>query len=217
MIGSARDCHATLVTPIATWIAEQDYHLLTGARFGVMEQACRDFQLARNKAGTTGQTIGILPDSDTSNKWVEILIRTHLPAGNHAGNRYQNGRDPRSCNWLEVRSADVMVALPGGVGTEAEINLAAAHGTPIVLYGWKSNPLPSLEIKAFVELNTPESPMPAFLRLPTIAVAHTKQDVFDFIEAHLQARSTPLLVSNSWPKRPTWPADADWPNPPPLP
>ena len=79
----SKEPHAQLVGQIVPWIAQQNFHLLTGARYGVMEEASRVFQLARNAAETSGLAIGVFPDSGQENSWVELLIRTHLPAGNH--------------------------------------------------------------------------------------------------------------------------------------
>ena len=91
--------------------------------------------------GREGITIGIIPGSVRMqngrteyqpkgsaypNYSVEIAVFTHLP-----------GEDPegeRSRNHINVLSADLVVALPGGVGTHAEIQLAKRYGKPALLF-----------------------------------------------------------------------------------
>lgn len=198
IVGSAKEARADLVAQIVPWIAQQNFHLLTGARGGVMEEASRQFQLARDEAGTSGLAIGILPDKRGENPWVELLIRTHLPAGKH-GSDFQNGRDPRSRNWIEVRTCDVLIALPGGGGTEAEINLASAHGAPVILFGWNPSPLQRLGI-------------------PTSDLVRETQDpaeVQGFVKAHTTQPTS--VGEREWRKSPTWPSDRHWQSPPPHP
>jgi hypothetical protein len=163
-----------------------------------MEEASRRFQIARDAARTSGLAIGVLPDRSQENGWVELLIRTHLPAENHKSN-YDNGRDPRSRNWIEIRTCDVVVALPGGKGTEAEINLAWVHGTPIILFGWSSSPLGRLGIPTSSNL-VKETQMPVAVQ--------------NFISAHT---TQPAPPGRLWPKLPSWPDDEYWPSPPPPP
>src|SRR5262249_49177719 len=60
------------------------------------------------------------------NHFVDVAVFTHLP-----------GEDPegeRSRNHINVLSADLIVALPGGAGTHAEIQLAKRYGKPVVLF-----------------------------------------------------------------------------------
>jgi len=58
------------------------------------------------------------------NEWVEVPVYTHLPT---SGN---NGHEPNSRNHINILSADVVVALPGGPGTGSELQLAALYGKP---------------------------------------------------------------------------------------
>lgn len=196
VFGDSRKPHTGLVEQIVPWIAQQGFHLLTGGRSGVMREASRVFQLARNEAGTSGLAIGILPDGREENEWVELLIRTHLPSGRHQ-DTFQDGRDPRSRNWIEVRTCDALVALPGGGGTEAEIQLAWAHGTPIILFGWDSSPLERL-------------------RIPTSALVQETRSaasVQSFILTHTAQPTT--VGERRWTKTPSWPSNEHWPSPPP--
>lgn len=134
----------------------------------------------------------------------ELLIRTHLPAGKHthppAEKRirdFHEGRDPRSRNWIEVRTCDLLVALPGGAGTEAEISLAAEHGTPVILFGWSSSPLQRLGIQTSVVVQETMS---------SVAVQQ-------FVKSHT---AQPTIVGKrGWNKTPSWPSDRHWQSPPP--
>lgn len=125
-------------------IAELGCNLLTGAGGGVMCLAARGFC---ETLGRTGRSIGIVPgniEGLTGNKhgtlsgltlnpkagypnpWVEIPIFTHLP-----------GKDPKgddSRNLLNVASADVIVVLAGGNGTQAEFELGHALGKPLIAF-----------------------------------------------------------------------------------
>ena len=76
--------------------------------------------------------IGVLPfhEADAApgypNPWVEIAIRTHLG---------QDGAEPDSRNHVNVLTSDVVVALPGSVGTASEVALSVRYGRPVVLFG----------------------------------------------------------------------------------
>jgi predicted Rossmann-fold nucleotide-binding protein len=85
-----------------------------------------------------GRSIGVLPGAAKDgeigappgypNPWIEIPIRTHLPLSG------ERGRDPMSRNHLNVLSAEVIVALPGGAGTRSEIELALEYGRPLICW-----------------------------------------------------------------------------------
>ena len=63
------------------------------------------------------------------NEWVELAIYTHLPDSGPEGTLAS------SRNHINVLSADAIVVLPGGEGTESKICLATQYGVPIVAYG----------------------------------------------------------------------------------
>jgi predicted Rossmann-fold nucleotide-binding protein len=128
-------------------IATLGFDLLTGAGRGVMEAVSRAFHAASPR---TGIAIGIVPavvtpldaleerrDANVDyrpmngypNPWIELAIYTHLPDSGEAGTLRS------SRNHINVLSADAIVALPGGPGTEAEMWLAVQYGVPIVAYG----------------------------------------------------------------------------------
>ena len=92
--------------------------LVTGGLSGTMMAVCSGFK-AEN-----GLTIGILPgyDKDEANKYVDIVIPSGLGLAR---------------NVLVVKSADVVVALPGEAGTLSEIAYCLQFCIPVVsLKSW---------------------------------------------------------------------------------
>jgi predicted Rossmann-fold nucleotide-binding protein len=146
VIGSGR--HADPVAAdVGRLIATLGHDLLTGGGSGVMEAASRAFFETSPRRGLV---IGIVPayvdglvelehrqpvdvgyelPPGYPNDWVELVIYTHLP---HSGT---SGTLHTSRNHLNVLSADAIVALPGGEGTDSEVWLATQYGVPIVAYG----------------------------------------------------------------------------------
>ena len=150
-MGSGREPHDDLADPLGKWLAESGFDLLTGGGGGVMTSVSRAFC---GVSGRAGITIGVLPgDLDDEghyverdgypNDWVDLPIRTHLPLSGECGTA------PLSRNHLNVLSADVIVALPGGAGTRSELELAARYGRPAILFlgdhpapvGWPEVPV----------------------------------------------------------------------------
>jgi uncharacterized protein (TIGR00725 family) len=83
---------------------EHGHVILCGGLGGVMEAVCRGAREAN------GVAVGILPENkEDANRYVEISIGTGM---GHARND------------IIVRSADVVIALPGEYGTLSEIALA---------------------------------------------------------------------------------------------
>ncbi|NMB85527.1 MAG: TIGR00725 family protein [Methanothrix sp.] len=110
-------------------LAEQGHVLLCGGLGGVMEAACCG---ARDAGGIS---VGILPgDKEEANRCVGIAIATGM---NHAR------------NVIIVRSADVVIALPGMHGTLSEIALALKMGKRVIS-------LQSWEVPGTVRAETPE-------------------------------------------------------------
>jgi len=94
------------------------YTIVCGGLGGTMSAVCQGF-----KAGG-GLTIGIVPgyNKDEANDYVDIVIPTGLGLAR---------------NVLVVKSADVIVALPGGAGTLSEIAFAIQFGIPVIsLQSW---------------------------------------------------------------------------------
>lgn len=92
--------------------------VVCGGLSGVMKAICQGFQ-----AGG-GLTVGIIPsyNKNDANKYVDLVIPTGLGLAR---------------NVLVVKSADVVVALPGEAGTLSEIAYAFQFGIPIIgLKAW---------------------------------------------------------------------------------
>jgi len=136
VFGSGKEDHAERVIPLARWIAEAGFDLLTGAGSGVMRAAADAFVQVE---GRRGISIGVVPgsvhDGDYEprsgypNPGVELAIYTHLPLSG------EQGTDPLSRNHINVLTPNALVALPGGAGTVAEAALALRYGKPIILFG----------------------------------------------------------------------------------
>ena len=87
--------------------------LISGGLSGTMKAVCKGFK-AEN-----GLTVGILPsyDKNTANEFVDIAIPTGLGLAR---------------NVLVVKSADVVVALPGEAGTLSEIAYCLQFDIPVI-------------------------------------------------------------------------------------
>jgi uncharacterized protein (TIGR00725 family) len=133
VMGSGVDRHDALATPLGAWIASRGFHLLTGGGGGVMAAVSRAFYEVEDRSGIV---IGVVPSDGESprcdpppgypNRWVELAVRTHLSL---SGAR---GMAVLSRNHINVLTADVVVALPGGDGTASEVRLAAHYGRSCV-------------------------------------------------------------------------------------
>ena len=105
--------------------------------------------------GRRGRVIGVLPCREEDplrgpkpgypNSWVEIPIATHLALSG------EQGQDDLSRNHINVLSADAVVALPGGLGTLSEVNLALRYHRPVVGFLKDRSELPGIpEVVAVV-------------------------------------------------------------------
>lgn len=145
VMGSGTAPWTERAAPLGVWLAGLDVHLLTGGGGGVMAAVGEAFV---GVPGRRGLHLGVLPGDVTwgvytptpgyPNPFVEVPIRTHLP---HRGER---GLDPASRNHLNVLSADVLVALPGGPGTATECKLALRYGAPLIAWVEAPDELPGL-------------------------------------------------------------------------
>jgi uncharacterized protein (TIGR00725 family) len=90
--------------------------MVCGGLGGIMEAVCQGFQ-AEN-----GVTIGIIPgyDKNDANKYVDIVIPTGIGLAR---------------NMLVVKSAEVVVALPGEYGTLSEVAYALHFQIPVISLG----------------------------------------------------------------------------------
>ncbi len=92
--------------------------LVCGGLSGTIKAVCTGFK-AEN-----GLTIGIIPgyDKNSANKFVDIAIPTGLGLAR---------------NVLVVKSADIVVALPGKAGTLSEVAYALQFSIPVIsLKSW---------------------------------------------------------------------------------
>ena len=135
VMGSGREPHTERARRVGEWIARAGYHLLTGGGAGVMAAVTEAFVRVEDRRGAA---LGILPAAAGGragaarpgypNPWVEIAVRTHLPAvGAH-------GAGPASRNHLNVLSSDVVIVLPGSAGTASEARLAEHYGRPCIAW-----------------------------------------------------------------------------------
>jgi uncharacterized protein (TIGR00725 family) len=138
VMGSGERPFPHLAQPLGELIARRGHHLLTGGGGGVMTAAARAFC---GVSGRRGLSLGVIrsrelpqPDPETGrrvhrpaavNDWVEVAIHTHLPLSSEAF---------ESRNHLNVLTADVLVALPGGAGTLSEVRLRWQYGRPALLF-----------------------------------------------------------------------------------
>jgi uncharacterized protein (TIGR00725 family) len=138
VVGDGTNPHREKSILVGEWIAQSGYHLLTGGGNGVMKATTESFV---DSVDREGLAFGIIPGTASANGHrleyrtkgaaypndaVEVAVFTHLP-----------GEDPegeRSRNHINVLSADLVVALPGGSGTHAEIQLAKRYGKPVLLF-----------------------------------------------------------------------------------
>jgi uncharacterized protein (TIGR00725 family) len=104
--------------------------LVCGGLSGIMEAVCSGFK------GGGGLTIGIIPtyNKNDANEFVDIVIPTGLGLAR---------------NVLVVKSADVVVALPGEAGTLSEVAYCLQFGIPVIS-------LNSWDIKGVIKVKTVE-------------------------------------------------------------
>ena len=104
--------------------------LVCGGLSGTMKAVCKGFKLGG------GLTIGIIPsyNKNDANPEVDIVIPTGLGLAR---------------NVLVVKSADVIVALPGEAGTLSEMAYALQFGIPVVS-------LNSWDIEGVIKVKTPQ-------------------------------------------------------------
>jgi len=131
VMGSGDDPHVEIAEPLGRAIARSGWNLLTGGGGGVMTSVARGFTGRHPRAGVH---LGILrgdaagePLPGYPNEFVEIPIATHLPGGE---------LESDSRNHLNILSSTVVLALPGRVGTRAEIELSIRYGRPVALHGF---------------------------------------------------------------------------------
>ncbi|MFA4988015.1 MAG: TIGR00725 family protein [Candidatus Omnitrophota bacterium] len=102
--------------------------LVSGGLSGVMEAVNAGFKEGK------GLTIGIIPgySKKDANKFIDIVIPTGLGLAR---------------NVLVVKSADVVIALPGKAGTLSEIAYCIQFGIPVITLG-------AWDVPGTIKLNT---------------------------------------------------------------
>ncbi|MDD3345503.1 MAG: TIGR00725 family protein [Candidatus Omnitrophica bacterium] len=102
--------------------------LVSGGLSGVMEAVNAGFKEGK------GLTIGIIPgySKKDANKFIDIVIPTGLGLAR---------------NVLVVKSADVVIALPGKAGTLSEIAYCIQFGIPVITLG-------AWDVPGAIKLNT---------------------------------------------------------------
>ena len=135
VIGSHEDEWEQYAVPLGTYIAKNNYHLLTGAGGGVMTAVAKAFTAVLEK---NSMCIGLYPVKDYNQKinhvdfpnpYIEIPIVTLL------SERAQSDTVPESRNAVNILSSDVIVALPGLHGTMNEVSLSLMAQKPMILFG----------------------------------------------------------------------------------
>lgn len=136
VMGSGAEEYREWVVPLARWIAEHGYDLLTGAGQGVMRAAAEAFVAV---PGRRGLSVGIVPGEVVDGVYrpkagypngnIELPVFTHLPLSG------ERGKDSMSRNHLNVLTAQALVVLPGEAGTLAEAELALRYRKPALLFG----------------------------------------------------------------------------------
>ena len=168
VMGSGRQGWDELSVPLGIWIAQSGHSLLTGGGGGVMSRVASAFC---SVPARRGRSIGVLPGRPDPgsgfvplegypNPHIEIPILTPLP-------RHEADSPPHALtrNHVNILSADVVVALPGGQGTRDEICLSLAFHKPVVAFG----------------------PEDVFEEMPDgLQVVSTMGDVAAFIDTHVR-------------------------------
>lgn len=131
VIGSGKQSNRKLCEGIGKLLAKFPVHLLTGGGQGVMSSVAESFCNTSNRKGIS---IGIIPSGENNtfqnkpgypNEFVEIAILTQLPKSG------KEGLSSQSRNHIIIKSAKGIVALPGGFGTESEIELSKKYVKPL--------------------------------------------------------------------------------------
>lgn len=131
VIGAGRPGAADgLAYELGRLVAHAGYVLLSGGGGGVMEAA------SKGAAKEGGLVVGILPsesllDPQHAERFPNPYV--HIPI-------YTGMSDAR--NAINVKSSDIIVALPGGAGTLSELGLALKRDKSVIVLGWDQFSLP---------------------------------------------------------------------------
>ena len=140
VMGSGVEPWQLYAWPLGRWLASAGVHLLTGGGRGVMAAVCQSYRAGTQQmaADAHGLSLGLLPvvgpdrlepPPGYPNAWIDAPVVVPLEAFDPAR------PDVVNRNWANVLTADVVIALPGGVGTRNEIALAQRFAKPLALFG----------------------------------------------------------------------------------
>lgn len=169
VMGSGQDPHPELAAIVGRAVAEGGFHLLTGGGAGVMASVSKAYV---ETPGRFGLSLGVLKGSVDSdrylslggpNPYVEVAIRTHLPDSGAAGTQL------RSRNHINVLSADAVIVLPGGPGTQSEMELALRYERPLLVFARLGDRVGALEVQG-PELQMPQGSVLVGLDSAALAV-----------------------------------------------
>ena len=98
---------------LGSLIAKENFALVCGGRFGVMEAVCKGVKSAQ------GFTIGLIPslDKKTANSYIDLIIPTGMGEAR---------------NLILVSTADAIITIAGDSGTLSEIAFAWKMSKPII-------------------------------------------------------------------------------------
>lgn len=140
VMGSGRETQKDLAEPLGAALAGLSVHLLTGGGYGVMHSVSKGFASVSERAGLVVGCIPMNKQTDgtystTSNSYPNQFIE--MPIFTPLGVYDKNDPDKINRNYINVLSSDIVIALPGGIGTKQEVQLAEQFKKAVVLYGPK--------------------------------------------------------------------------------
>jgi predicted Rossmann-fold nucleotide-binding protein len=121
---------AALARDIGMLVARLGSHLLTGSSYAITEAAAEGFVSVKKRRGVCIGTIGrpttaafdrpraSADATQYPNRHVELVVYTTLPPQSH-------GEDTAERQRVNLISSNVVIALPGSVGTHDELQMAA--------------------------------------------------------------------------------------------
>jgi len=114
-------------------IAARKWNLLTGGGTGAMYLVTEAYNTYNNEKQQSNMchSLAMLPENKSNEAGAGLELRTSLPGTKWDEEGYLDGR---SRNHLNIRLADVVVALPGGPGTQSELTLAVRHKKPCIAF-----------------------------------------------------------------------------------
>jgi uncharacterized protein (TIGR00725 family) len=135
VVGSGSEEHEDHARAVGEVLADLGVNLLTGGGRGVMTAVSRAFTQRRRGRGIcigiipcAGETDRATPKPGYPNEFVELAIYTHLP---YSG---PDGTHDLSRNHINILSCVAVIALPGELGTAAEVSLAIRYGRPVIAF-----------------------------------------------------------------------------------